>query len=133
MYFKQFPIVGYTFGNDLPAVAFQDLTAYVDVVDRLKDMIIRGGYNVYPREIEEVLIQYPDVSLVAVIGVPHDEWGEEIKACIVLKEGSSCKEEDIINFAKSKIAAYKYPRIIEFYESLPLNATGKILKTELRN
>ena len=58
---------------------------------------------------------------------------EEIKACIVLKEGSSCKEEDIINFAKSKIAAYKYPRIIEFYESLPLNATGKILKTELRN
>ena len=96
-------------------------------------MIIRGGYNVYPREIEEVLIQHEDISLVAVIGIPHDEWGEEIKACIVLNEGAKCSEKDIIDFAKSNIAAYKYPRVIEFYDSLPLNATGKILKTELRN
>ncbi len=114
-------------------IGYFDEDGYLYIVDRLKDMIIRGGYNVYPREIEEVLIQHPDISLVAVIGVPHDEWGEEIKACIVLKEGSICTEEDIINFAKSKIAAYKYPRLIEFYESLPLNATGKILKTELRS
>ena len=111
-------------------IGYFDEDGYLYIVDRLKDMIIRGGYNVYPREIEEVLIQHPNISLVAVIGVPHDEWGEEIKACIVLKEGLICTEEDIINFAKSKIAAYKYPRLIEFYESLPLNATGKILKTE---
>ena len=96
-------------------------------------MIIRGGYNVYPRELEEALIKHPAVSLVAVIGIPHDEWGEEIKACIVLKDGVTCSKEDIINFAKSNIAAYKYPRIVDFYDSLPLNATGKILKTELRN
>ena len=114
-------------------IGYFDEDGYLYIVDRLKDMIIRGGYNVYPREIEEVLIQHPDISLVAVIGVPHDEWGEEIKACIVLKEGSKCSEEDVINFAKSKIAAYKYPRLIEFYESLPLNATGKILKTKLRS
>ena len=114
-------------------VGYFDEDGYLYIVDRLKDMIIRGGYNVYPREIEEVLIQHENVSLVAVIGVPHNEWGEEIKACIVLKEGVKSSEEDIINFAKSKIAAYKYPRIVEFYSSLPLNATGKILKTELRS
>ena len=84
-------------------------------------------------KLEEVLMKHADISLVAVIGVPHNEWGEEIKACIVLKEGADCSKEDIINFAKSNIAAYKYPRIIEFFDSLPLNATGKILKTELRN
>jgi len=113
-------------------IGYFDDDRYLYIVDRLKDMIIRGGYNVYPRELEEVLIEHTDISLVAVIGVPHEEWGEEIKACVVLKEHASCTEEDIKNFAKSKIAAYKYPRIIQFYESLPLNATGKILKTELR-
>ena len=113
-------------------IGYYDEEGYLYIVDRVKDMIIRGGYNVYPRELEEVLIKHDDVSLVAVIGVPHDEWGEEIKACIVLKEGANCSEEDIIAFAKSNIAAYKYPRLIEFYDSLPLNATGKILKTELR-
>ena len=114
-------------------VGYFDEDGYLYIVDRLKDMIIRGGYNVYPREIEEVLIQHEKVSLVAVIGVPHNEWGEEIKACIVLEDGAECSEEDIVDFAKSKIAAYKYPRIVEFYDSLPLNATGKILKTELRS
>ena len=79
------------------------------------------------------MIQHEKISLVAVIGVPHNEWGEEIKACIVLEDGAECSEEDIVDFAKSKIAAYKYPRIVEFYDSLPLNATGKILKTELRS
>ena len=114
-------------------IGYYDEDGYLYIVDRVKDMIIRGGYNVYPRELEEVLMKHKDISLVAVIGVPHDEWGEEIKACIVLKEGANCSEEDIINFAKSNIAAYKYPRLIEFFDSLPLNATGKILKTELRN
>lgn len=114
-------------------IGYYDEDGYLYIVDRVKDMIIRGGYNVYPRELEEVLMKHTDISLVAVIGVPHDEWGEEIKACIVLKEGANCSKEDIINFAKSNIAAYKYPRLIEFFDSLPLNATGKILKTELRN
>jgi long-chain acyl-CoA synthetase len=113
-------------------IGYYDEDGYLYIVDRVKDMIIRGGYNVYPRELEEVLMKHPDISLVAVIGVPHDEWGEEIKACIVLKDGVNCSKEDIIDFAKSNIAAYKYPRIIDFYDSLPLNATGKILKTELR-
>ena len=114
-------------------IGYYDEDGYLYIVDRIKDMIIRGGYNVYPRELEEALIKHPAVSLVAVIGIPHDEWGEEIKACIVLKDGVTCSKEDIINFAKSNIAAYKYPRIVDFYDSLPLNATGKILKTELRN
>ena len=114
-------------------IGYYDEDGYLYIVDRVKDMIIRGGYNVYPRELEEVLIKHPAVSLVAVIGIPHDEWGEEIKACIVLKNEVTCSKEDIIDFAKSNIAAYKYPRIVDFYDSLPLNATGKILKTELRN
>ncbi len=114
-------------------IGYYDEDGYLYIVDRVKDMIIRGGYNVYPREIEEVLIKHPAVSLVAVIGIPHDEWGEEIKACIVLKNGVTCSKEEIIDFAKSNIAAYKYPRLIDFYDALPLNATGKILKTELRN
>ncbi len=114
-------------------IGYYDEDGYLYIVDRVKDMIIRGGYNVYPREIEEVLIKHSAVSLVAVIGIPHDEWGEEIKACVVLKDGVTCSKEDIINFSKSNIAAYKYPRMVDFYDSLPLNATGKILKTELRN
>ena len=112
-------------------VGYFDEDGYLYIVDRLKDMIIRGGYNVYPREIEEVLIQHENISLVAVIGVPHNEWGEEIKACIVLEDGAECSEEDIVDFAKSKIAAYKYPRIVEFYDSLPLNATGKIFENRI--
>jgi long-chain acyl-CoA synthetase len=102
------------------------------IVDRLKDMIIRGGYNIYPREIEEVLMTHPAVSLSAVIGEPHPRHGEEVKAFVVLKEGESATGEDLVAWSKSKMASYKYPRIVEIRDTLPMTATGKILKTELR-
>lgn len=113
-------------------VGIFDEDGYLYIVDRTKDMIIRGGLNVYPREVEEVMMKHEAVSLVAVIGVPHARYGEEIKACVVLKEESQITESEIIAWTKAQIAAYKYPRIVEFMDSLPMNATGKILKKELR-
>lgn len=120
---------GWLYSGD---VAIQDEDGFYFIVDRTKDMIIRGGLNVYPREVEEVMMQHEAVSLVAVIGVPHEQMGEEIKACVVLKAGQSLSEQTLIEWTKNKIAAYKYPRIIEFMEALPMSATGKILKKELR-
>ena len=113
-------------------VATQDEQGYIYIVDRTKDMIIRGGLNVYPREVEEVIIQHEKVSLVAVVGVKDSRLGEEIKACVVLHEGENMTESELVEWTKEKIAAYKYPRIIEFRSSLPMSATGKILKRELR-
>jgi len=113
-------------------VAVQDEDGYFYIVDRLKDMIIRGGYNVYPREVEEKMMEHKAISLVAVIGVPHDKYGEEIKAYVVLRDGASATEEQIIEWTKKQMANYKYPRIVEIVESLPMSATGKILKRELR-
>lgn len=102
------------------------------IVDRVKDLIIRGGFNVYPREVEEVLMTHPAVSLVAVIGVPHDQHGEEIKAYVLIEEGAAISEPELIAWSKQQMAAYKYPRIVEFRASLPMTATGKILKKELK-
>lgn len=113
-------------------VAIQDEDGYFYIVDRTKDMIIRGGFNVYPREVEEVMIQHPAISLVAVIGIPNDEYGEEIKACVVLKDGASASPEEIIQWTSERIAAYKYPRVVELLDALPMSATGKILKKDLR-
>ncbi|MCP3939943.1 MAG: long-chain fatty acid--CoA ligase [Desulfobacteraceae bacterium] len=110
----------------------KDEDGYFYIVDRLKDMIIRGGYNVYPREIEEVLLTHPAVSLVSVLGIPHDRHGEELVAYIVLKEGASISREAMIEWSKDQMAAYKYPRIVHFREALPMTATGKILKKDLR-
>ena len=108
-----------------------DHEGYFFIVDRKKEMIIRGGYNVYPREIEEYLMTHPKVSLVAVKGVPHATLGEEVKAYIVLKPGETATSEEMIAFAKEGLAAYKYPRLIEFRSELPMTATGKILKRAL--
>ncbi|MEM9528990.1 MAG: long-chain fatty acid--CoA ligase [Bacteroidota bacterium] len=113
-------------------VAIKDEDGYFFIVDRTKDMIIRGGLNVYPREVEEVMIQHEAVSLVAVIGVSDEKMGEEIKAYVVLNDGHQCLAEDLIIYTKEKLAAYKYPREIEFLDALPMSATGKILKKELR-
>ncbi|HFE66726.1 MAG TPA: long-chain fatty acid--CoA ligase, partial [Chloroflexi bacterium] len=113
-------------------VATKDEDGYYYIVDRIKDMIIRGGFNVYPREIEEIMITHPAVSLVAVIGVPHDQYGQKIKAYVVLKEGHTAEPEELVAWSKENMAAYKYPRIVEIRESLPMTATGKILKRELR-
>lgn len=101
------------------------------IVDRSKDMILRGGYNVYPRELEEVLMEHPAVSLAAVVGVPHESHGEEVKAYIVKNAGEEASEEDLVEWGKEQFASYKYPRIIEFRDELPMTSTGKILKREL--
>lgn len=113
-------------------VATKDEDGFFYIVDRTKDMIIRGGLNVYPREVEEVMMKNEAISLVAVIGIPHEEMGEDIKACVVLKEGQSVGEDELKNWVKERIAAYKYPREIQFMDALPMSATGKILKKELR-
>ena len=113
-------------------LARRDEDGYLYIVDRVKDMIIRGGFNVYPREIEEVLMTHPAVSLAAVIGVPHQSHGEEVKAFVILKEGTTITEAELGVWCKQNMADYKYPRVIEFRDSLPMNATGKVLKSELR-
>jgi long-chain acyl-CoA synthetase len=94
-------------------------------------MIIRGGYNVYPREVEEVLMTHPDVSLAAVVGVPHESHGEEIKAFVIRNEGAAITEDELVAWSKEQMASYKYPRMVAFVDSLPMTATGKILKREL--
>ncbi len=112
-------------------IATKDKDGFFYIVDRTKDMIIRGGFNIYPREIEEVMIQHEAVSLVAIIGIPHEEMGEEVKAFVVLKDNFSISTPDLIAWTKERVAAYKYPRYIEFLPSLPMTATGKILKKAL--
>ena len=112
-------------------LARRDADGFYYIVDRAKDMIIRGGFNVYPREIEEVLITHPAVSLAAVIGVPHESHGEEIKAFVILKPDATATAEELIAWGKEQMAAYKYPRMVEIVSSLPMTATGKILKREL--
>ncbi len=113
-------------------VGKKDADGYFYVVDRTKDMILRGGFNVYPREIEETLMTHPKVTLAAVIGVPDEEYGEEIKAYVVPAPGASIEPDEVRAWAKQEMAAYKYPRYVEVRKSLPMNATGKVLKTELR-
>ncbi|MEZ5077029.1 MAG: long-chain fatty acid--CoA ligase [Solirubrobacterales bacterium] len=101
------------------------------IVDRKKDLIIRGGYNVYPREVEEVLYEHPQIREAAVVGIPHDEWGEEIGAAVVLHEGAELTPAEVSAYVRERIAAYKYPRVVWFVEDLPKGPTGKILKREL--
>jgi long-chain acyl-CoA synthetase len=110
-------------------MATVDDDGYFFIVDRKKDMIIRGGYNVYPREIEEVLYEHPAVSMAAVIGVPDDSLGEEVGAAIVLEQEAT--EDEIRAFVKERVAAYKYPRKIWFLDELPKGPTGKVLKREI--
>lgn len=108
-----------------------DEEGYFFIVDRKKDLIIRGGYNVYPREVEEVLYEHPKIREAAVVGVPHDEWGEEIGAAVVLHEGEELSAAEVSEYVKERIAAYKYPRLVWFLEELPKGPTGKILKREI--
>jgi long-chain acyl-CoA synthetase len=112
-------------------MAKMDEDGYFFIVDRKKDLIIRGGYNVYPREIEEVLYEHPAIQEAAVIGVPHDELGEEVGAAVVLKEGESLEADELKSYVKEQVAAYKYPRKVWFVDELPKGPTGKILKREI--
>ena len=113
-------------------VGYRDEDGCYWIVDRKKDMILRGGFNVYPREVEEVLYTHPAIVEAAVIGVPHESLGEEVKAFVALGAGKQASEQDLIAFCKKNLAAYKYPRSVEFLAELPKGPTGKILKKDLR-
>jgi len=114
-------------------IARTDEDGYIYIVDRIKDLVIRGGYNVYPREIEEIIYQIPEILEVAVIGVPHDDFGEEVAAIVVLKDGADMDPKVIQDYVKKRVAPYKYPRIIRINrDPLPKSGTGKILKKEIR-
>ncbi|MGW2820367.1 long-chain-fatty-acid--CoA ligase [Streptomyces sp. NPDC001443] len=112
-------------------LARRDEDGYLFVVDRKKDLIIRGGYNVYPREIEEVLHEHPAVGLAAVIGVPHERLGEEIAAAVVLRPQARATADELREFVKERVAAYKYPRHIRIVDALPTGPSGKILKRQI--
>jgi long-chain acyl-CoA synthetase len=109
-----------------------DEDGYFFIVDRKKELIIRGGYNVYPREVEEVLYEHPAVREAAVVGVPHAELGEEVGAAVVLKGDAQVTAQDISAWVKERVAAYKYPRVVWFLPELPKGPTGKILKREVK-
>jgi long-chain acyl-CoA synthetase len=113
-------------------IGFMDEDGYFHISDRKKDMIIAGGYNIYPAEVEAALFEHPKIKEAAVIGVPDERRGETVKAFVVLKEGESATEEDIIAFSREQLAAYKVPRIIEFRDDLPKSMIGKVLRRELR-
>jgi long-chain acyl-CoA synthetase len=113
-------------------LALVDDDGYYFIVDRRKDLIIRGGYNVYPREIEEVLYEHPAVAEAAVIGVPDGTLGEEVGAAVVLRPGVDATADGIRDFVKGQVAAYKYPRHVWFLAALPKGPTGKVLKREIR-
>jgi len=113
-------------------LAKHDEEWYFYIVDRKKNMFISGGENVYPAEIEKALYEHPAVHMCAVIGVPHEKWGEVGKACVVLKLGATATEEELITFMRDRLARYKVPKSVEFLEELPISGAGKILKRELR-
>ena len=113
-------------------LGYMDSAGYVFITDRAKDMIISGGSNIYPREVDEVIVQHTAVAEVAVIGVPDPLWGESLKALVVLREGAAATEAEIIEFCRERLASYKKPKTVEFLPSLPKNAYGKVLKRELR-
>jgi long-chain acyl-CoA synthetase len=112
-------------------IARIDEEGYYQIVDRKKDMIICGGFNVYPRDVEEVLFKHPAVQLVGVVGVPDEYRGESVRAFVVLKEGATATEEEIILFSREHLAKYKVPASVEFRTELPVSALGKVLRREL--
>ena len=114
-------------------IAVRDEDDYFSIVDRKKDMIIAGGYNIYPREIDEVLYQHPKIADAVSVGIPDEYRGETVKAFVVLKEGKTATEEEIIHFCREKLAAYKSPKLVEFRDELPKSAVGKILRKVLRD
>lgn len=112
--------------------AYMDEDGYIYIQDRIKDMIISGGENVYPAEVESAIYGHPAIAEVAVIGIPSEKWGEEVKACVVLKPDCECTEQDVIGYAREKVAAFKAPKSVDFIPELPRNPTGKILRRTLR-
>ena len=113
-------------------LGYADEDGFLYIVDRKKDLVIRGGYNVYPREVEEVLYEHAAVAEAAVIGRPDPKLGEEVLAFVALKPGASAEPDELVAWCKERLAAYKYPREVRLVPELPKGATGKILKKELR-
>jgi long-chain acyl-CoA synthetase len=113
-------------------IGYMDEDGYFHIADRKKDIIIAGGYNIYPADVEAVLFEHPKVQEAAVIGVPHERRGETVKAFIVLKEDQTATAEEIIEFCRDRMAAYRVPRLIEFRDDLPKSPIGKVLRRELR-
>jgi acyl-CoA synthetase (AMP-forming)/AMP-acid ligase II len=105
---------------------------YLFLSDRIKDMIVSGGENIYPAEVENTLMKHPDVADGAVIGVPDPVWGESVKACVVLRPGATASEADLIHFMRTRIAHFKCPKTVDFLAALPRTESGKLLKRELR-
>jgi fatty-acyl-CoA synthase len=112
---------------------YLDEHGYLYIHDRIKDMIISGGENIYPAEVESAICDHPEVAEAAVIGVPDDKWGEAVKAIVAMKPGSTANASDIINFARQRIAGYKMPKSVDFVTALPRNPSGKILRRQLRD
>jgi long-chain acyl-CoA synthetase len=113
-------------------LAYRDADGFLFIVDRKKDLVIRGGFNVYPREVEEVLYQHAAVAEAAVVGTPDERLGEEVVAYVTVRDGATAEPTELVEFCKQRLAAYKYPRVVHILDELPRNATGKVLKTELR-
>jgi len=113
-------------------VGYFDREGYLYVTDRKKDMIVSGGENVYPREVEDVLFEHPDILEAAVIGVPDEKWGERVHAVLVLRAGSAPDTDGLIAFVRTRLAGYKLPKTVEVVSELPKNAAGKVAKNELR-
>jgi acyl-CoA synthetase (AMP-forming)/AMP-acid ligase II len=109
-----------------------DADGYVYIHDRVKDMIVSGGENVYPAEVESALMSHPGIADIAVIGVPHEKWGETVKAIVVKAPNSDVTEGEIIAFAKENLAGFKCPTSVDWIDALPRNPSGKILKKDLR-
>jgi acyl-CoA synthetase (AMP-forming)/AMP-acid ligase II len=109
-----------------------DGEGFLYIQDRVKDMIVSGGENIYPREVEDVLFQHPAVADAAVIGVPDGQFGEAVKAIVVLRDGAAATAEEIMDFCRGRLGGYKRPRSVDFVRALPRNPSGKVLKRELR-
>jgi long-chain acyl-CoA synthetase len=114
-------------------IATRDEDNFYYIVDRAKDLIVRGGFNVYPREVEETLMTHSDISLAAVVGIPDERVGEEIKAFVITRPGTTLTESEVLAWCRDRLAVYKCPRAVEFCHDLPLNATGKVLKQQLKD
>jgi fatty-acyl-CoA synthase len=113
-------------------LAKRDENGYYKITGRIKDMIIRGGENIYPKEIEDFIYTHPKVKDVQVIGVPDEQYGEEIMACVILKDGVSLTEDELKDFVRSSMAKHKTPRYVDFVEEFPMNAAGKVMKYKMR-
>jgi len=113
-------------------VGHQDAEGFVYVKERKNNMIISGGENIYPKEVEEVLYRHPKILEAAVFGLPDELWGEKVCAAVIVKSGEDLEAEEVIDFCKNKLASFKKPKVVHFVETLPKNQTGKILRTELK-